>query len=70
LERFYQGNRETDEHLEGAVENIKDVITGQATILALSPLKGGHNDAAITSAALGNRISTSPSMNCRPGFFQ
>jgi len=39
LEHFYGRNREADEHLKGAVENIKDVITGQATILALCPLE-------------------------------
>ena len=33
-------NREADKHSEGAVENVKDVITGQATILALGPLAG------------------------------
>jgi hypothetical protein len=47
--------READEYFKGAVENIKDVITGQATILALFPLRGGYDDAAITSAALGDR---------------
>src|SRR5258708_35853761 len=54
-------NRETDEHLKGAVENIKDFITGQA-ISPLAPLAGGYDDAEITSATLGagNRISTSP----------
>src|SRR6202008_2898749 len=49
LERFYWLNRETDEHLKGAVENVKDVIAGQATILALCPLSGGYDDAEITS---------------------
>jgi hypothetical protein len=33
-------DRETDEHFQGAVENLKDVITGQASILALGPLTG------------------------------
>jgi hypothetical protein len=73
LERFYWRNRETDEHLKGAVENIKDVITGQATILALCPLRGGYDDAAITCAALGTDNIGFPhrqSMGRRPGFFQ
>jgi hypothetical protein len=46
-------DREADEYFEGAVENLKDVITGHATILALAPLGGGYDDATITGAALG-----------------
>ena len=34
------GNREADKHFDGAIENVKDVITGQATILALWPPAG------------------------------
>jgi hypothetical protein len=33
-------NREADKHCDGAIENVKDVITGEATILALGPLAG------------------------------
>jgi len=39
MERFYGRDREVDEYFEGAVENLKDVITGHATILALGPLE-------------------------------
>jgi len=46
-------DRETDDHSEGAVENLKDVIAGQTTIFALGPLAGGYDDAAITGTALG-----------------
>ena len=41
LQRLYWRDREADEHFEGAVEDLKDVIAGQATILALAPLTGG-----------------------------
>jgi hypothetical protein len=41
LEHFYGRNREADEHLKGAVKNVKDMITGQAAILALVPLGTG-----------------------------
>lgn len=53
MQRLYWRNRETDEHFESAVENLKEVITGQATVLALGPRTGGYDDAAIPSAALG-----------------
>jgi hypothetical protein len=33
-------NCEADKHFDGAIENVKDVITGQATILALGPITG------------------------------
>jgi hypothetical protein len=52
-ERLFWRDREADEHFEGAVENLKDVITGQASILAFGPLTGGYDDAAITGPALG-----------------
>jgi len=52
LPRLYWRNREADEHFEGAVENLKEVITGQATILAFAPLTGRYDNAAIPSAAL------------------
>jgi hypothetical protein len=32
-------NREAHKHFDGAIENVKDVITGQAMILALAPLQ-------------------------------
>jgi hypothetical protein len=38
IARLYWRNREADEHFERAVENLKDMITGQASILALDPL--------------------------------
>jgi len=47
------GNREADKHFEQSVENLKDVITGQASILAFGPLTGGYDDAAIPCAAFG-----------------
>ena len=46
-------DRKADEYFKGPVENLEDVIAGQTTILALSPLNGGYFDAAISSAALG-----------------
>jgi hypothetical protein len=73
LQRLYRLDREADEHFECTVENLKDVITGQATIFALGPLAGGYNDAAITSAALGTDNIGFPhreSMGRLPGFFQ
>ena len=45
-------DRETDEHFEGAVENLKDVIAGQTTIFAIGPLAGGYDDAEIAGSAL------------------
>jgi hypothetical protein len=39
--RLYWLNREPDEHSKGAVENLKEVITSQAMILALDPPAGG-----------------------------
>jgi hypothetical protein len=33
-------NREADKHFEQSVENLKDVIAGQASILAFGPLTG------------------------------
>jgi hypothetical protein len=47
----YWRNREADENLKGAVENLKDMITGQATVLAISSIAGGYDEAAITCAA-------------------
>jgi hypothetical protein len=40
-------------HFEQSLENLKDVITGQASILAFGPLTGGYDDAAIPCAAFG-----------------
>ncbi len=34
-------NREADKHFEQSLENLKDVITGQTSILAFGPLTGG-----------------------------
>src|SRR5262249_44059312 len=53
LEYFYWRNSETNEHFEGAVENLKDVIAAQATILALLALTGGQDDATISGSAIG-----------------
>ena len=39
IARLCWRNREADEHFEAAFENLKDMITGQATILALDPLQ-------------------------------
>jgi hypothetical protein len=36
---------------------LKDVITGQAMILALCPFRRGKDDAAISGATLGQMIS-------------
>jgi hypothetical protein len=69
----FLGDREADEHFEGAVENLKDVITGQATVLSLGPLTGDYDDAAITGPALGADnigFSHQPNMLREPVIFQ
>ena len=66
-------DREADEHFEGAVEILKDVITGQASILAFGPLTGGYDDAAIPCAAFGTDNIGFPhgrNMRSDPGVFQ
>ena len=73
MEGFRWRTGETDKDLECPIESLKDVITGQATILALCPLGGGYDDAEITSAALGTDNIGFPhdeSMARLPGFFQ
>jgi hypothetical protein len=49
--RFYWRARKTDEHLEGSIKALKDVIAGQATILAPFPFGDGYDDAAISGTA-------------------
>jgi hypothetical protein len=53
LVRLLWRDRKADEHFKGSVENLKDMIAGQATVLALAPINGGYFDAAISGAALG-----------------
>jgi hypothetical protein len=55
LQRLYWRNREADEDFEGAVENLKEVITGQAMILAFASLTGGYDNAAITQRRIQGR---------------
>jgi hypothetical protein len=50
--RFYWRARKTDEHLEGSIKALKDVIAGQATILAPFPFGDGYDDAAISGTAV------------------
>jgi len=52
LSVLFRSYREADEHRERTVENLKGVITGQASILACFAFTGGYDDAVITSAAL------------------
>jgi hypothetical protein len=73
IARLYWRNREADEHFEGAVENLKDMITGQATVLALGAITGGYDDAPITCAALRAYdigFPHQPNMRRGPVFFQ
>jgi hypothetical protein len=66
-------NREADKDFEGAIENVKDVITGQASILAFGPFTGGYDDAAIPCAAFGAdniRFPHGRNMRSDPGVFQ
>jgi hypothetical protein len=44
---FFDGTVRRISTFERSVENLKNVITGQATILALAPLTGGQDDAVI-----------------------
>ena len=46
-------DRKADQYPEGFVENLKDMIAGQAAILALRSLDGSQADAPITGAASG-----------------
>ena len=73
MQDFYWRSCEADKHFELAVENLKEVITGQAMILALSPLTGGNDDAAIPGAAHGTDNICFPhllSMFRKPVVFQ
>jgi hypothetical protein len=44
-------DREADGDFGRAVENLKDMITEQAMVLALGPFAGSHFNTAIASAA-------------------
>jgi hypothetical protein len=46
-------DRKMDQYPEGSVENLKNVITGQAAILALRSIDGSQADAPIAGAAVG-----------------
>lgn len=73
MERPYWWDREADEHLEGAVKYLKNMIAGQATVLAFPALAGGDDDPAISGAAIRAddvRFPHRPNMRRAPIIFQ